>query len=183
MVDRILLMNKDGNVIDAGTYDELAKRHQDIIQRQTAVSETATESDSQTKDEGRLEEYQTQLDTRMDDARRQKGDWKSYGLYIGSMGWFNSALFVLGCVFPVAFNAISQVWVTWWAADTAGTKTLGYWLGLYALWAALITLGVLVSPMYVALDELGLAFILTWTIVSSSPSWRSKHLPGCTLGF
>ncbi|KAK8134552.1 hypothetical protein PG984_006564 [Apiospora sp. TS-2023a] len=147
MTDRVLLMNKEGEVIDSGTYEELATRHENIVQRQAPVSETATESDSQNKDEGRLEEYQTQLDTRMDDVRRQKGDWKSYGLYIGSMGWLNSSVFVLGSVFAVAFQAISQVWVTWWASDTAGDHTLGYWLGLYATWAVLITLGIMLTPM------------------------------------
>ncbi|KAK7978166.1 hypothetical protein PG988_005656 [Apiospora saccharicola] len=148
MADRILLMNKDGEVIDSGTYEELATRHENIVQRQAPVSKTATGSDSQTKEEGTLEEFQTQLDTRMDDVRRQKGDWKSYGLYIGSMGWVNSSVFVLGSVFAVAFQAISQVWVTWWASDTAGNHTLGYWLGLYATWAVLITLGIMLTPIF-----------------------------------
>ncbi|KAH6648013.1 putative multidrug resistance-associated protein [Truncatella angustata] len=152
LADKVLLMGKNGEIIDSGTYDQLSKRHQSFVQRQVSDSPKQL-SDSETSDAGtRLEssvgEYQTRLQTRVADLRRQKGDWRSYGFYIGSMGWLNFLIFVLSAIFYVLFNAIFGVWLTWWAEDTTDSHSLGYWLGLYATWAALIALGLLFTPIF-----------------------------------
>ncbi|OIW26905.1 putative multidrug resistance-associated protein [Coniochaeta ligniaria NRRL 30616] len=152
LADQVLLMNKDGEIFDSGTYDQLAERHQSLAQRHVAGSPKqlpGVQLLSQPKEiEASLGRYQTQLQTRIDDLRRQKGDWKSYAFYIGSMGWLNFSIFVLGALFYVVFSAIFGVWLTWWAEDTDGIHGLGYWLGLYATWATLITLGMLLTPIF-----------------------------------
>ena len=151
LVDHVLLMNKDGNIIDSGTYDQLAVRHQSFLQY-SALDSSNTSSETLVTTQGRelevdLAEYQTQSQARVDDLRRQKGDWKSYAFYLGAMGWLNFSIFVLGAVSFVVFTAVFGVWLVWWAEDTKGTHSLGYWLGLYAAWAVLITLGMLFTPM------------------------------------
>ncbi|RYP45042.1 hypothetical protein DL768_008557 [Monosporascus sp. mg162] len=150
LADQVLLMDKDGKFIDSGTYEQLAERHQSFAQRQTLDSKPSAEAETpvQGKDvEATLGEYQTRLQTRVDDLRRQKGDWRSYAFYLGSMGWLNFIIFALGAVSYVVFNAIFSIWLIWWAGDTNGRHGLGYWLGLYATWAMLVMLGLLFTPM------------------------------------
>ncbi|RYP57871.1 hypothetical protein DL769_009228 [Monosporascus sp. CRB-8-3] len=151
LADQVLLMDKDGKFIDSGTYEQLAERHQSFAQRQSPDSKPSTEAETpvQGKDvEATLGEYQTRLQTRVDDLRRQKGDWRSYAFYLGSMGWLNFIIFALGAVFYVVFNAIFSIWLIWWAGDTNGRHGLGYWLGLYATWAMLVMLGLLFTPIF-----------------------------------
>lgn len=150
-VDQILLMDSNGNIKDSGNYEQLARRHPSFVQRQASeFSEHSPNPDL--LDQGQefetsLGEYQTQNQIRVDDLRRQKGDWRSYAFYLGAMGWLNFLLFVLGAVSFVVFTAILGVWLVWWAEDTDGTHGLGYWLGLYATWAVLIILGMLFTPV------------------------------------
>ncbi|KAK9783102.1 putative Multidrug resistance-associated protein [Seiridium cardinale] len=152
LVDEVLLMDKDGKIIDSGTYEQLAERHQYFVQRQVLESSDSP-AEVETPVQGNelevsLGEYQTQLQTQVDDLRRRKGDWRSYGFYLGSMGWLNFSIFVMGALFYVVFTAIFGVWLTWWAEDTAGSHGLGYWLGLYATWAILIILGLFFTPIF-----------------------------------
>jgi len=148
-VDEIVVINRDGEIIDHGTYAEVAGRNSigENDMASEARSPAKRELSDEEEEEVNLGEYQTELHTRIDDLRRQKGDWASYALYIRSMGWLNFYLFVLGAVFYVVFYAIFQIWVTWWAGDTSGTHGLGYWLGLYSTWAVLITLTLLCTPL------------------------------------
>ncbi|KAL3712035.1 hypothetical protein TMatcc_000730 [Talaromyces marneffei ATCC 18224] len=143
--DQVMLMNKIGEIIDCGPYEILSQR-QLLGERQESVLES--DELMRPMEEVNLGEYQTQLDTRISDMRRQRGDWRSYIFYIGSMGSFNFALFLLGAIIYVVFYAFFQIWITWWAEDTAGRHTLGYWLGLYATWGVLITLALLFTPLF-----------------------------------
>lgn len=151
MVDKVLLMNKEGEIIDSGTYEQLAERHQSFLQRQILdPSETLPEAENDVHGmviQHGQGEKPGQLPARVDDLRRQKGNWRSYGFYLGSMGWLHLSIFLLAALFYVIFNAIFGVWLTWWAKDTDGNRSLGYWLGLYATWAIFITLGMLFTPM------------------------------------
>lgn len=151
LADRVLLMNKEGEIIDSGTYEQLAERHLTLAQRQISKSsEPSLETDPPSPPKEvvtSLGEYRKQLHTRVNDLRRQKGDWRSYAFYLGSMGWIGFSIFTAGALGYVAFNAIFGVWLTWWAEDTSGRHALGYWLGLYATWAVLIMLGMLIVPV------------------------------------
>lgn len=148
LADQVLLMGKDGEIIDSGTYDQLAERHQSFVQNQILRPSPEAETLVGGKEfEGSLGDYQTQLQTQVGDLRRQRGDWRSYAFYLGSMGWLKFSIFVAGTVLYAVFSAIFGFWLTWWAEDTKGSHGLGYWLGLYATWAVLITLALLITPM------------------------------------
>jgi hypothetical protein len=145
--DQIVVMNKHGEIADCGTYVELSSRNSAGEDHLASEAHSSAEPEPHIEEEVNLGEYQAELHTRIEDLRRQKGDWGSYAFYIRSMGWLNFSLFVLGAIIYVVFYAIFQVWVTWWAEDTASLHTLGYWLGLYATWAVLITLAILCTPL------------------------------------
>jgi ATP-binding cassette subfamily C (CFTR/MRP) protein 1 len=138
-------MNEKGEIAYYGTYEEVSKRQP--LDRHHESPLLSDETEQQIGDEVSLGDYQTQLDTRIGDLRRQKGDWRSYIFYIGSMGWLNFSLFALGAITYVVFYAFFQIWITWWAEDTSGRHTLGYWLGLYTTWGVLITLALLCTPL------------------------------------
>lgn len=142
-------MSRKGEILDRGTYNEVSKR-QPIGEHHEPLA-ASSEPDLQSGDSVNFGEFQarldTQLDTRMNDLRRQRGDWRSYILYIGSLGWLNFSLFLFGAVTYALFTAFFQIWVTWWAEDTAGRHGLGYWLGLYAAWGVLIMVSLLCTPM------------------------------------
>ena len=145
LADRVLLMNSSGQIIDSGSYEQLAEKHQYFMRTKSFDNPEPAAQDEQV--ETRLGKYQTQLHTQVEDLRRQKGNWRSYAFYLGAMGWGNFAIFVAGALLYVVSNAIFSVWLTWWAEDTSGRHGIGYWLGLYATWAVLTTLAVLLTPL------------------------------------
>jgi ATP-binding cassette subfamily C (CFTR/MRP) protein 1 len=140
-------LNTNGEITARGTYEELSKHHSIGEKKDLEASSSSTDDDTQVGEDVSLGEYQNELLTRLDDMRRQKGDWKSYAFYIGSIGWPNFSLFFLGATVYVVFVAFFQVWVTKWAADTTGRHGLGYWLGLYGTWAVLIIAALFGTPL------------------------------------
>jgi ATP-binding cassette subfamily C (CFTR/MRP) protein 1 len=143
-----MVVSNEGEIVDSGTYREVSKRQPTIGEHQEPASHSEEPELRQAGDKVKsLGEYQVQLDRRMDDLRRQRGDWRSYVFYMSSMGWLNFSLFVLGAVTYVVFYSFSQIWITWWAGDTTGRHPLGYWLGLYAAWGVLVTLALLATPL------------------------------------
>lgn len=146
-------MGGKGEMLDCGTYTEVSTRqlmdmgHGHESEEEKIGTAPGPDDANQAGDKAELGEYQVQLETRMTDLRRQTGDWRSYVLYIQSLGWLNFSIFVFGAVTYAVFTAFFQVWVTWWSEDTAGSHPLGYWLGLYAVWGVLMMAALLVTPM------------------------------------
>lgn len=137
-------MGSKGEILDYGTYEEVSKQLMDIGD---APAETPAEPDVPTGNIANLGEYQVQLEERMTDLQRQTGDWRSYVLYIQSLGWLNFFVFVFGAVTYALSIAFFQIWVTWWSSDETGRHPLGYWLGIYVVWGVLIMLALLITPM------------------------------------
>lgn len=148
LADWVILMNKDGDVIGSGTYADLSARNQLSEHLKPALSSAKTGAEPKPEESSSMGEYQAQLDSKIDDLRRKKGDWRSYSFFISSMGWAQFSLFVLGTAICVVIATIFQVWVTWWADDTNNTHGLGFWLGLYVLWAMLTTIGFFFTSKY-----------------------------------
>jgi hypothetical protein len=146
-------MDQLGQIADSGTYECLVQRQTYFSEHQSDTSpKSAPTEPIPTKAqelEASREEYQSRVQTKVDDLRRKKGDLKSFTYYLGAMGRLGFLAFVIGTSAYVVLNAIFGVWLVWWADDTHGAHSLGYWLGLYATWAVLITLGVLATPVYV----------------------------------
>jgi hypothetical protein len=137
-------MGSKGDMLDTGTYEEVYKQLMDMTD---APAEISSEIDVGADSKANLGEYQVQLEERMTDLQRQTGDWRSYILYIQSLGWLNSFVFIFGAVTYALSVAFFQIWVTWWSSDETGRHTLGYWLGIYVVWGVLIMLALLITPM------------------------------------
>ncbi|KAF4332182.1 ABC transporter integral membrane type 1 [Fusarium beomiforme] len=152
LVDQVLLMNECGQVIDSGSYEELVKRQDYFSQHEIRNSSPQPSNHEEVIQIQELQtsrgEYEARLLTRVDDLRRKKGDWRSFSYYLGAMGRLGVFIFVAGTSLYVVLNALSGVWLVWWAGDTDGSHDLGYWLGLYATWAVLTTLGLLLTPIF-----------------------------------
>ncbi|KAK8066686.1 hypothetical protein PG997_013433 [Apiospora hydei] len=154
LADRIILLGRDGKIVDSGSYEELSARHPlghgQATEHISTLSTTAPkeEQEKPVTDGADLVEFRAELDTKIQDMRRQKGDWKSYSIYIGTMGYPHFSVFVLGSAACVALSALFQVWVTWWAQDSRGKRSLGFWLGLYAVWAVLSMVGLLAIAQF-----------------------------------
>ncbi|SPJ78456.1 related to multidrug resistance-associated protein [Fusarium torulosum] len=154
LADQVLLMDQDGQVIDSGPYAELVTRQEHYSQHQTANSSQTSSSSSEDAPvqvvelEATRGEYEARLQTKVDDLRRKKGDWRSFTYYLGTMGWLGFSIFVACIGAYMVLNAIFGVWLVWWAEDAHDNHGLGYWLGLYATWAVLITIGFLVTPIF-----------------------------------
>lgn len=69
-----MLMNRDGEIVDCGTYEKVSKRHPIDEHNKPLKPLTLGEPELQIGEKVSLEEYQTQLHTRIDDLRRQRGD-------------------------------------------------------------------------------------------------------------
>lgn len=145
--DEILLMNKDGEIIDSGTYEQIATRnHNFALQKITGPTEQPTAGED-SKGHEELRDQQAQFQMHIGELRGQKSDWKSYASYIRSMGLLNFVIFICGATSFVVFSALFQLWLTWWTKDQGKSHDLGYWLGIYATWAVLMALALLVTPM------------------------------------
>ncbi|KAL2284671.1 hypothetical protein FJTKL_08763 [Diaporthe vaccinii] len=142
--DQVLLMGSKGGILDCGTYEEVSKQLMGIGD---APAEIPPEADVPTGNIANIGEYQVQFEERMTDLQRQTGDWRSYILYIQSLGWLNFFVFVFGAVTYALSIAFFQIWVTWWSGDETGRHLLGYWLGIYVVWGVLIMLALLITPM------------------------------------
>lgn len=152
LADQVLLMDQDGQVIDSGPYADLVTRHEHYSRHQTENSSQPSSSSEdaplQVKElEATRGEYEARVQTKVDDLRRKKGDWRSFTYYLGATGWVGFSIFVACLSSYMVLNAIFGVWLVWWGEDTLGSRGLGYWLGLYATWAVLITIGFLLTPM------------------------------------
>jgi hypothetical protein len=150
LVDQVLLMSQDGIISDSGTYEDLLQRHSYFSEhrdpRSLPRSSAVIPAQAQELETSRVE-YESRLQTKLDDLQRKKGDWKSLMYYLSAMGWLGFFAFVVGTGAYVVLNAVFGVWLVWWAEDADGRHSLGFWLGLYATWAVLITLGGLATPV------------------------------------
>ncbi|KAK8035547.1 multidrug resistance-associated protein [Apiospora rasikravindrae] len=154
LADRVVLLGKDGKIVDNGSYDEVSSRHPmghgQVTEPLSTFSPAVPreEPEKPVIDGADLVEFRAELDTKIQDMRRQKGDWKSYSFYIGTMGYSQFSVFVFGTATCVALSALFQVWITWWAQDSSGKHSLSFWLGLYAVWAVLSMVGLLAIAQF-----------------------------------
>lgn len=72
-----------------------------------------------------------------EDLTRQTGDLSIYRYYAESIGWWRFGLFVAYVAGFTVFQAIQTLWLNWWAEASNEGANLGYWLGIYGVFAAL----------------------------------------------
>ncbi|EEP79833.1 hypothetical protein UREG_04679 [Uncinocarpus reesii 1704] len=122
------------------------------------------------------------------EASRRTGDVKIYLYYIGSVGWFAAAIFVIfvcGFVFCIAFPSI---WLKMWAEANLARpyERLGYYLGIYVMlgFVAIFCLMASCWQMIITMvPKSGEAFHLTLlkTVLSAPMSFFSTTDMGVTI--
>ncbi|QPH11461.1 hypothetical protein C2857_003221 [Epichloe festucae Fl1] len=137
LVDVVLLMNKDGEVIDSGTYEQLAERHESFVPRQVLGSSRSSSGPDKEFQNLAIQnsrgEYQSQLHTRVNDLRRQKGDWRSFSQDIRLCDWqlpFNILLTLFAFLACLASLGIAVAAVPYMAVGTPVLAAVLYLLQL-----------------------------------------------------
>ncbi|KAK6211651.1 ABC transporter [Colletotrichum tabaci] len=88
------------------------------------------------------------------DIRRKNGEKAVYGYYLKNAGWRAVTLYSVSVVMWIFFSEFSTVWVKLWSeANSVKTNTsVGYYLGIYAVFGVLGTLGASLAAWFAFLD-------------------------------
>ncbi|KAI8306537.1 ABC transporter atnG [Colletotrichum sp. SAR11_59] len=88
------------------------------------------------------------------DIRRKNGEKAVYTYYLKNAGRRAVALYSVSVVMWIFFSEFSTVWVKWWSeANAAKANTsVGYYLGMYAVFGVLGTLGASLAAWFAFLD-------------------------------
>ncbi|KAK1597503.1 ABC transporter [Colletotrichum navitas] len=88
------------------------------------------------------------------DVRRRNGETAVYAYYFRNAGWKAVALYGISVVAWIFFSEFSTVWIKWWSeANTAApNKSIGYYMGVYALFGVLGTLTASLAAWFAFLD-------------------------------
>ncbi|KAI8290846.1 ABC transporter atnG [Colletotrichum sp. SAR 10_98] len=88
------------------------------------------------------------------DIRRKNGEKAVYTYYLKNAGWRALILYSVSVIMWIFFSEFSTVWVKWWSeANSAKANTsVGYYLGMYAVFGVLGTLGASLAAWFAFLD-------------------------------
>ncbi|KAF3798626.1 ABC transporter FUM19 [Colletotrichum gloeosporioides] len=88
------------------------------------------------------------------DIRRKNGEKAVYTYYLKNAGWRAVTLYSVSVVMWIFFSEFSTVWVKWWSeANSAKANTsVGYYLGVYAVFGVLGTVGASLAAWFAFLD-------------------------------
>ncbi|OHE98210.1 ABC transporter [Colletotrichum orchidophilum] len=88
------------------------------------------------------------------DIRRKNGEKSVYEYYLKNASWKAVTLYSIAVVVWIFFSEFSTVWVKWWSeANAVGANTsVGYYLGIFALFGVLGTLGASLAAWFAFLD-------------------------------
>ncbi|KAJ0328741.1 hypothetical protein COL922a_013065 [Colletotrichum nupharicola] len=88
------------------------------------------------------------------DIRRKNGEKAVYTYYLKNAGRRAVALYSVSVLMWIFFSEFSTVWVKWWSeANAAKANTsVGYYLGMYAVFGVLGTLGASLAAWFAFLD-------------------------------
>ncbi|KAJ3497996.1 hypothetical protein NLG97_g1469 [Lecanicillium saksenae] len=131
--------------------------------RDTHLDDAASDDDAEARDQ--TEEQPEEEEDEAKQQLRQTGDISLYKYYFQSLGWINFATFALIVCCEAAFSTLLYAWISLWSNSPDRNNT-GYWLGLYATWAVLKSIG-LFGAIY---------FIYVVTVPRSA-----RHLHGSVL--
>ncbi|KAK2036628.1 ABC transporter [Colletotrichum somersetense] len=88
------------------------------------------------------------------DIRRKNGEKAVYEYYLQNAGWKAVTLYSVSVVMWIFCSEFSTVWVKWWSeANVVEANTnVGYYLGIYAMFCVLGTLGASLAAWFAFLD-------------------------------
>ncbi|KAI1841484.1 hypothetical protein JX266_012324 [Neoarthrinium moseri] len=136
--DFILVLDENGTLIKHGTFFELNTTERYIHNLQLRLEEEPSDhSDRPLNDgsQGEFEQDATPSATAQANETRKTGDWLIYKYYLRALGPLSLVLFLGFVSVTSVSNAMSHVWLNWWAEwnQNGGAPNLGYWLGILGL--------------------------------------------------
>ncbi|KJZ74702.1 hypothetical protein HIM_05819 [Hirsutella minnesotensis 3608] len=138
--DYIILLDKDGNIAEQGTYDSLSITAGGVsLVDQSDIQTSRPELEIP---EDALAELE-QLEDQEPEATRKAGDMRIYAYYAKTAGWFTTSVYLVACAAFVYGSIFPSVWLQWWTNSNAvePNNRIGYWLGVYGALAAVTMIG------------------------------------------
>ncbi|TDZ71708.1 ABC transporter atnG [Colletotrichum trifolii] len=125
--------------------DGMLEKGQEADDSTTPTEQTATPADG----DDNHQEQKTHTD-----IRRKNGEKAAYEYYLKNAGWKAVTLYSVSVVMWIFFSEFSTVWVKWWseANSVEANTSVGYYLGIYAAFGVLGTLGASLAAWFAFLD-------------------------------
>ncbi|TDZ36526.1 ABC transporter atnG [Colletotrichum spinosum] len=125
--------------------DGMLEKGQEADDSATPTEQTATPADGNENHQGQKTHT---------DIRRKNGEKAVYEYYLKNAGWKAVTLYSVSVVMWIFFSEFSTIWVKWWSeANSVEANTrVGYYLGIYAAFGVLGTLGASLAAWFAFLD-------------------------------
>lgn len=138
--DRIIVLGKDGRVVEAGSYADLFTKGEYLSTLELVISGKTGRADCEETQSNKCLESKPKVSTRKpenEDKARQTGDFSTYRHYFTVLGLFSIIPFaILGISIGFLWN-FSTVWLKFWSDFNKHyprtNKRHGYYLGIYAM--------------------------------------------------
>ncbi|KAM3068089.1 hypothetical protein ACMFMF_009454 [Clarireedia jacksonii] len=151
--DHIVVL-QDGRITQQGTYTQLNSipgyvrslniedRIHDQEEDKSSASELYQVNESRNMKDISTAKFSTNHEANNgSENNRKDGDFSIYKYYINSVGWMNFLLFGIYITVSVVFSTIMPFfWLNWWSdasSQNSSAHGLGYWLGIFMMFAAL----------------------------------------------
>ncbi|XP_044715562.1 ABC transporter domain-containing protein [Hirsutella rhossiliensis] len=148
MADLIVVLDEQGRMIEQGppnSFPPSDHRIKDILG--SPPNETTFQSSAPSAERSPEQTHDQSASTQQD---RQIGDIAIYKYYFSSLGWLSFFIFGLFVVLNTAFESMQYAWLTLWSQSNEkyGDVRTAYWLGLYALFAAIRVVSLITAVYY-----------------------------------
>lgn len=134
MADYILVLGKNGEIVEQGRFNELSDTQGAIADLDLSDENASPDGGASVDREADDRSFShTVLGTESESLQTPGRDvWK---FYFDAMGWTQLALLCIFLSIESGFGAFRYIWLTWWSASdgTAAASHLGYWIGIYTL--------------------------------------------------
>ncbi|RDL38704.1 uncharacterized protein BP5553_03044 [Venustampulla echinocandica] len=143
--DHIIVLNRSGQIVEQGTFEELRWRKGSYVQKLSVAHgyTASTDSIDEIRSVGSVSSLSSvangvkkdtmHLERIAPPPSRQLGDKRVYLHYFEATGFVNAVLFFVYELLFVALEYFPTVWLSWWSESNTreGNKDLGYYLGVY----------------------------------------------------
>ncbi|CAI7598161.1 unnamed protein product [Penicillium glandicola] len=131
--DNVIALDKDGRIIQQGSYGDLLSSggYIRMLSNDVQPVNSARGPDVVLDDETLRE---LNFDDQHTDLSRRTGDWTVYHFYFQNIGWPLLSVFLACCVLFILGLSFPQIWLQWWtrANEQHPNEHVYYWLGVYA---------------------------------------------------
>lgn len=162
--DQIIVLNRGGQIVEQGTFEELSWRKGSYVQKLSGARDNTASTDSINEIRSMKslssissvvnasKEEKNRLDRIAPPPTRQLGDKRVYLHYFKATGFVNAVLFLVYELLFVGLEYFPTVWLSWWSESNAddADSDLGYYLGVYGGFQVAFLLALFLGARHVA---------------------------------